>query len=175
MAKITYTKLGLKFNDEVSIIHNENGTEIEVKKYLPTQDKLEIFQKVVNSALEADIRTYSIPQVIINLQMEMIYNYTNITFTEKQKENVYKLYDAFKTSGVLYDILVLCKSDYEEIKDWVLDILYKLYQQYNSVRGILEHLNTDYNNLNFDVNDLAQKLSDPESLTLLKDVLTNLG
>jgi hypothetical protein len=107
--------------------------------------------------------------------MEMIYNYTNISFTEKQKEDVYKLYDSFASSFLMNQILSECERDYRELQSWTFDILNKIYDRQNSARGILEALTTDYNNLNFDVEKLQSAISNPENLTLLKDVLSKLG
>lgn len=132
-------------------------------------------EKVVNATLQADDKHYNIPQVLINLQMEMIYNYTNISFTEKQKEDVYKLYDSFSSSFLMNQILSECERDYRELQSWTFDILGKIYDRQNSARGILESMSTDYNNLNFDIESLTKNLSDPENLGLLKDVLTKLG
>ena len=41
MAKLSFTKLGLKLNQEVVEIHH-NDQIIEVKQYLPVNDKLEL-------------------------------------------------------------------------------------------------------------------------------------
>ena len=136
---------------------------------------MEIMEKIVNATLQADDKHYNIPQVLVNLQMEMIYNYTNISFTEKQKEDVYKLYDSFSSSFLMNQILSECERDYRELQSWTFDILSKIYDRQNSARGILEALSTDYNNLNFDVESLQSAISDPENLTLLKDVLSKLG
>ena len=47
MAKVSFTKLGLKKNQEINtIIWNEQI--IEVKKYLPAQEKLDLIAKVLN-------------------------------------------------------------------------------------------------------------------------------
>ena len=100
MAKISYSKLGLKVDDSIEIIE-WNEQKIEVKKYLPISKKIEIMEKIVNVTLQADSKQYNVPQVCINLVMEIIYNCTNISFTEKQKEDTYKLYDSFVSSGLL--------------------------------------------------------------------------
>ena len=174
MAKISYSKLGLKTDDSIEIIE-WNEQNIEVKKYLPISKKIEIMEKVVNATLQANDKYFNIPQVLINLGLEMIYNYTNISFTEKQKEDSNKLYDVFVSSMLLGQILSICERDYNALQTWIIDILNKIYAQQNSARGILEALSTDYNNLNFDIEKLQTAISDPENLTLLKDVLSKLG
>ena len=174
MAKVAFTKLGLKSKNNIQKI-NINENEIEVKEYLPLEDKLDIMTSLVNAALESDIRYFNIPQILFNLKMEVLYKYTNISFTEKQKENPMKLYDIFESNGLFKKILEICEEDYLELYHWTMDIAEKVYNQRNSVHGILESLNTDYNNLSLDIDTLSQNISNPENLSFLKDVLSKLG
>jgi hypothetical protein len=48
MAKIAYTKLGLTKNTDVVVIHH-NEQEIEVKQYLPYQEKVDLIAAVLNN------------------------------------------------------------------------------------------------------------------------------
>ena len=50
MAKIAFTKLGLKTNQEIKTIQF-NGQDIEVKQYLPVNEKLELISHVINSSV----------------------------------------------------------------------------------------------------------------------------
>lgn len=174
LAKIPYSKLNLKIDDSIETI-NWNEQNIEIKKYLPIQDKIEIMESIVNATLEADDKRFSIPQVLINLVLEMVYNYTNISFTEKQKENSYKLYDALVSSKLLEQILAVCGNEYDILQTWIIDILTKIYEQKNSARGILEAMRVDYSNLNLDIETLQKQIQDPENLELLKNIVSNLG
>ena len=36
-------------------------------------------------------------------------------------------------------------------------------------------MNQNYSNLNLDINELQDKISNPESLSLVKDILTKMG
>ena len=49
------------------------------------------------------------------------------------------------------------------------------YKYFNSVFGILESINKDYQNLNLDATEIQKALSDPENMGLLRDILTKLG
>ena len=130
---------------------------------------------IISAALEADSKHFNIPQILFNLEMEMVYNYTNISFTEKQRENSMKIYDVLKSTGVLDHILAVCKKDYDELKEWCLDIATKVYNYNMSVYGILDSLKENYNDLSFDVKSLTDDLQNPENLNLLKNILTKLG
>ena len=84
MAKVSLTKLGLKVNQEIKTIEF-NEQIIEIKQYLPVNDKLELISNVIN--LAHDENNFSNPvKVSVFTTLEIMYAYTNINFTEKQKE-----------------------------------------------------------------------------------------
>ena len=86
MAKIPFTKLKCKINtDEVPVQIGEET--IAVKQYLPIQEKLELISKVIMQAHEQD-ENYSNPiKAGVYRDLEVIFAYTNISFTDKQKED----------------------------------------------------------------------------------------
>ena len=173
MAKVTFTKLGLKKKDEVkeSIWGDQ---KIEIKQYLPIEEKIAFVQSVLNNS--ADDNNFANPMKIdICYVIEFITRYTNITFTDKQKEDLPKLYDLFAESG-LYD--QICEAVPEEeriiIRSYVLNTIDEFYKQQNSAMGIMEKITTDYSGLDFDASEIRDKLQAGD-LGLLKDVLEKLG
>jgi hypothetical protein len=81
MAKVSLTKLGLKVNQDIKNIEF-NEQIIEVKQYLPVNDKLELISNVINSA--HDENNFSNPvKVSVFTTLEIMYAYTNINFTDK--------------------------------------------------------------------------------------------
>jgi hypothetical protein len=49
MAKVSLTKLGLKVNQDIKTI-SFNGQEIEVKQYLPVNEKLILIGNIINAS-----------------------------------------------------------------------------------------------------------------------------
>ena len=91
MAKVSFTKLGLSKNQSINNVA-WNDCIIEVKQYLPINEKLNLISNVINFA--HDENNYSNPvKVDVYTALEIMYAYTNINFTDKQKEDVTKLYD----------------------------------------------------------------------------------
>lgn len=174
MAKIGFTKLGLKPNNEIQTIEF-NEQIIEVKQYLPVEEKLELITNVLQSA--HDENNFSNPiKVKVFTILEIIENYTNIGFTEKQKENPTKIYDLLIGNG-LVDIIInnIPKNEYDSLILAITETIESVYKYQNSILGLLEAITTDYDTLNFDATDIQKKLSDPNTLGLLKDVMTKLG
>ena len=174
MAKVSLTKLGLKVNQDVKNIEF-NEQIIEVKQYLPVNDKLELISNVINSA--HDENNFSNPvKVSVFTTLEIMYAYTNINFTDKQKEDPTKLYDMLISSGVVAAVVnAIPEAEYNEILRGVFDSIDAVYTYQNSVMGILDAVSTDYSALNFDATEIQKKIGDPENMALLKQVLTKLG
>ena len=174
MAKIGFTKLGLKPNNKiVNIEFNEQI--IEVKQYLPVEEKLELITNVLE--LSHDSNNFSNPiKVQVYTALEMIDKYTNITFTEKQKENPTKLYDLLNGNGLLEKIIdAVPQIEYDEIIAGVYNTIDAVYTYQNSILGILDTISQDYSNLNLDATEIQKKLADPENMALLKNIMTKLG
>ena len=174
MAKVSFTKLGLKKNEEVGILHI-NEQDIEVKQYLPINEKLELISSVINSA--ADENNFSNPvKENVFLTLEILYHYTNINFTDKQKEDPVKLYDLVVSSGLVNKVTDLIpEEELDEVINGVAQSVKAIYTYRNSVLGILESISKDYSNLDLDATEIQQKLADPDNMALLKQVLTKLG
>ena len=174
MAKVSFTKLGLKKNEEVGILHI-NEQDIEVKQYLPINEKLELISSVINSA--ADENNFSNPiKENLFLTLEILYHYTNINFTDKQKEDPVKLYDLVVSSGLVNKVTDLIpEEELDEVINGVAQSVKAIYAYKNSALGILESISQDYSSLNLDATEIQKKLADPDNMALLKQVLTKLG
>ena len=175
MAKVAFTKLSLKKKEEIKTIEI-NGQIIEVKQYLPVNEKLALISNVINNAIIQDNSFKNPVKVEVYGTLEIIYAYTNITFTEKQKEDAAKLYDLLEENGVISAIMeVIPENEYNFIIDGIEDSIDSYYAFQVSALGILERITSDYTDLNFDVTALQEKIANPENLKLLKDVLNELG
>lgn len=174
MAKLAFTKLGLKPNNEVVNIYF-NEQIIEVKQYLPTDKKLDIITNVLE--LSHDSNNFSNPvKVGVYTALEVIDKYTNISFTDKQKEDVLKLYDLLNGNGIIAAVVnAIPEAEYNELLTGIADTIESVYKFQNSVLGILDTVSQDYSNLKLDAESIQKALGDPEKLTLLKDIMTKLG
>ncbi len=174
MAKLSFTKLGLKPNNEtVNIPFGEQF--IEVKQYLPIEEKLDLITKVLE--LSHDSNNFSNPvKVQVYASLEIIEKYTNITFTEKQKENPTKLYDLMLGNNLIHAIIdAIPQEEYDILMKGLYNTIDSVYKYQNSVLGILDTISQDYSNLNLDASEIQKKLADPNNMELLKGIMTKLG
>ena len=110
------------------------------------------------------------------MDLAIVFNYTNLSFTDKQKEDLYKLYDLLVGSGFIKELKkqVDCNQT-DDLEVYTYETLNEYYKYHNSVYGIMDAMNQNYSNLNLDINELQDKISNPESLSLVKDILTKMG
>lgn len=175
MAKVAFTKLGLKRKDEVKTV-NINNNVIEVKQYLPINDKLALISRVINLSHDSSNNFANPVQVEVIGTIEIIAAYTNLSFTEKQKEDYAKLYDLLEENGITKDLIsAIPEDEYAFLIDGINESIEAVYKYQNSVLGILDSVAQDYSNLEFDASKIQQELADPKNLELLKGIMSRLG
>ena len=130
MAKTTYASLKLKTDTSVKEIEF-NGNKIEVLQYLPIDDKYSLVNITLQKSKDGSI--YHPLKKDMYFHLNLVYLYTNLSFTDKQREDESKLYDALQSSGLLNLIL-------ENIPEEEYEILYSFIEEYE--RDILNYQNT---------------------------------
>lgn len=121
MAKITYASLKLKTNTDVKTV-DFNGNKIEVLQYLPITEKYDLVSIVLQETKEDNL--YSPIRLDMLFHLFLIFSYTNITFTEKQKEDLPKLYDTLLSSGLLDIVLAaIPDEEYAVLNDYIEDYM----------------------------------------------------
>lgn len=176
MAKVSFSKLGLTKNTNIKNIEY-NGQNIEVKQYLPINDKAIVASNVLNYTIGNGTTRFINPlQVEVYTLLQIIEKYTNITFTDKQREDPAKLYDLI-VSSKLWELVFekIDKDDYAAMISYINKSVEAFYNYYNSIYGILDNINKQYETMNLDAAEIQKKLDNPESLSLLKEVLEKLG
>ena len=175
MAKIAFSKLALKKQEEIKTIDINNNT-IEIKQYLPVNDKLALISKVVNLSHDSDNNFPNPIKIEIIGTLEIIYAYTNLSFTDKQKEDIGKLYDLLDSNGVVTAIIgQIPEEEYSFVINGINETIEAVYKYQNSVLGILDSISQDYSNLELDASTIQKEIADPENLKLLKGIMTKLG
>lgn len=174
MANVSYSTLGCKVSSEVKTIDFANKT-IEVKQYLPIQEKLLIMQTVIELSMSQ--YNYANPvQVEVYTYLNVLQHYTNIKFTDKQLEDPAKLYDQTRSSGLLNAVIdALPEGEFAELIDGIDKSVKSFYAYRCSVLGILDVLQTNYSDINGDLSKVLEQIKDPEALKLIKQIAPLLG
>jgi len=176
MAKPTFAKMNLKLNSETKTI-TLYDQEVEIKQYIPIEDELELIGNVISQEEASDSNKFlNIIKLKMFFDLEIVFYFSNIVFTEKQKENLPKLYDLLDYNSVIEEVAAAMPEGlYEGLWNDTINMADRVYEQTNSAFGILDSISTDYSNLNLDIDGLRDKLASAENLDIVKDVVTKLG
>jgi hypothetical protein len=83
MAKVSFSKLGLSKNTDIKNFEY-NGQNVEVKQYLPINDKATLVAQILNYTLNNGENRFANPlQIEVMTLIGVIEKYTNINFTDK--------------------------------------------------------------------------------------------
>ena len=138
MNKISYTNLKLKVNTEVNTF-DFNGNQIEVLKYLPLEDKCALINLALQSAKENAIYNPARLEAYFHLYIVMLY--TNINFTEKQKEDKIKLNDTLKSNGLIDQVLMnMDEDEYSALCEYLNQQESDILNYQNTIAGIVDNI-----------------------------------
>ena len=117
MSKVTYASLKLKTKEDIKTF-DFNGNVIEVKQYLPIDEKYDLISIALQKAKEDAI--YNELKLDMYFNLYLVYLYTNLTFTDKQKEDEAKLYDALQSNGFIDKMMEVFNDDeYNDLINYI--------------------------------------------------------
>ena len=176
MAKIAFSKLNAKVNTDIKSIEVGEDKIIEVRQYLPVSDKLTMIGKIIEFAHDPDINYANTLKTEVYLVIEILDAYTNITFTEKQKEDPAKLYDMLMGADWFNSVWeAIPVEEVMTIRTNLARTQIAIYDYRSSILGILDTIQTDYSDLDLNITELQQKLANGENIELVKNIMSQLG
>ena len=141
MAKVTFASLKLKVRDDIREIEL-GDKKIEVKQYLPAEDKYDLIMITLQESKEEGI--YNHFKMDMFFHLNIIFMYTNLQFTDKQKEDLIKLYDVLESNGVINAVVsAIPEEEYNYLFD-TMETIAKARSKYdNSFAGIVNNFITN--------------------------------
>lgn len=168
MAKIGLTKLISVKKGEIKTI--EIGEQkLEVLTYLPLEKKIELVNKVANDCItETGINPI---QRDVQMDIAIIEHYTNINFTDKQKEDILKTYDLLCLNGIVKNVKIAIPSEeLGQIEAWLWMCVNAIETFGNSARGILKDITTNYDGTKLNVEEILKDIKDPAMAEFIKNL-----
>lgn len=141
MAKVSYASLKLKTSQEVKTF-KYGDADIEVKQYLPIEDKYDLIIATLQRAKDGDL--YNPLRLDVYFHLNIVYLYTNLSFTDKQKENETKLYDALMSNEIIDAVLALIpEKEYEFLIENLEDMVENEMEYSTTAASVLKSLVND--------------------------------
>lgn len=155
-------------NEEITY----EGQTFTVRSWIPMEDKLALIGNIINASID-DNTFYNPARLHIFYVMNMVKEYTDIDFKEM---NIMYAYDLLDVSG-LWDIIekYINENEISFIRRNIKETITNIYAYKNSALGMVDAMNQKSEDLQVDGEALQKVIGDPENLTLVKQILDNLG
>ena len=99
---------------EVVVAQLNDQQEIEVLSYLPVRDKIDLIQIALQKSFENGV--YNDIKLDVYFNLNIVYLYTNLTFTPEEKEDEFALYDKLEKNGIIIRVLgAMPDKEYEDL------------------------------------------------------------
>jgi hydrogenase maturation factor HypE len=124
---------------------NVDGSEIKISQYLPIRDKYDLISITLQRATVDEIINPVLEEMYF--YANILFMYTDIVFSEEEKADPSEVYDKFKSSGILAEII--SKIDKDEYND-LCELLN------NTEEAYIKYSNTAASVIKKIINDLPQ-------------------
>ena len=139
--KVSYANLKLKPISTTSSFEF-GGQEIEVLNYLPIEDKYDLVMITLQKAEEDGV--YNPILLDLYFHLHLVYMYTNLSFTDKQKENEPKIYDTLTSNGFFDKFFeVLDEVEYAELMSYIEELQNMTLHYRNTAGAVLQSIIQD--------------------------------
>lgn len=116
--------------------------QIEVKQYLPIADKNDLIEIALQKAEQNG--TYNEILLDVYFHLNLVYLYTNIEFSDEDREDEMQLYDILESNHVIDDVIAcLMDGEYDNLKDLLVTMLNRKLKYENSAAAVFRRFVTD--------------------------------
>ena len=133
---MNYSDLNLKVNTDYRTISIQPGKDINILNYVSIADKNDIVHIAIQNSEENGI--YNLFKLRMYFNLYIVYLYTNLEFTQEEKDDPVKLYDELCSNGIMYAILNSMNADEFSYLNDVLDETVNIKMEYrNTLASVL--------------------------------------
>lgn len=159
---INYSDLGLKRRPDY-VYFNHDGQEYSVCQTLSIEDKYDLIEVTLQKSLEGSL--YNLTKLAMYFELNCIYLYSNIIFTEEDRQDEGELYDILKQNGLAGEIMKRIPEKDIEALDAILNLEVKKREKKNlSVSGIVQSVIQDLPKNAEEVKNIMEHF-DPQKFT----------
>lgn len=176
MAKITFSKLGLRPRKEITTVPLNDDLILEIREYLPISEKIDFVSFIVDKAIDETTGCFSPVRLEVYFGIALTKWYANISFTEKQMQDITKTYDLLEENKII-DLISQAIPDDESdfIRDLVNDTVEDITRYNNSFAGMLHNMTNEAGSLGTSIEDILAKIRNREGMEVLSEIKNVVG
>lgn len=173
MVETTFKELGLELKVEYSELKINDAISLQVRSYLPIEDKGNMITYIVNSAIDDSTGCFSPIRVEVYFALAVCKWYAGLVFEDLSNPGM--IYDILDTNGIIQEIMKRIPTDeLDFIQDLVKDTISDIARYNSSAAGIIQMMNQNAGDLNTQITDILEKIKNGENLetlSVIKDVV----
>ena len=109
-----------KINNQVNTFTKDNY-QVNVKKYLPISDKIDLIQIALQKSEEDGI--YNPIKLDMYFHLNIIYLYTDIEISQEEREDEMNLYDILESNDIIDMVIAnMDQDEYNDLKDRLIEM-----------------------------------------------------
>ena len=140
---MNYKDLGLHLNNDTYYINIQGNKQIHIKKYLPINDKKDLIEITLQKAEESN-GTYNEILIDMYFNLYLVYLYTDIEFSDEDREDEMKLYDELESSGLLERVVdKIPEDEYDTLIDYLKNMRKEDLSYKHSAAALVQKLIVD--------------------------------
>lgn len=113
-----YSDMDLKINNKTNTVQINDNLTIEVLQYLPIEDKIDLIEIALQKAEEGGI--YNELKLDMYFNLYLVYMYSNLEFTDEEKEDEYKLYNELESNEIINHVIAgMDEVEYQHLLDYL--------------------------------------------------------
>ena len=164
--KVSYANMKLKVKDEIKTFKFQDN-DIEMLQYLQSEDKYSLINITLQKSMEDGI--YNPLKLDIYFHLHLVYMYTNLSFTDKQKEDELKIFDTLKSNGFI-DLLLenIPEEEYKYLLNLIEEQIDNEMKYKTTFAGTISKIITDLPTNAQAAMDIVEKF-DPDKFAAVRD------
>lgn len=169
-----YSELNLREPEvENRTVKLNSGVDLEVRAYLPIDEKANLITWAINLALDDKTGCISPVRFEVCFALGVVRWYSGIEFDDDV--SLSDIYDMFEKNDVINQIMgVIPVAEIDFVRDLAKDTAEDVVRYNNSFAGMIGLMSTDANNLDEQLTEIVGKIKNAEGLeqlAVIKDVV----
>lgn len=176
---MNFSDMNLEIKEEstkIQVLNSKTDETInlEVRDYLPIDEKVQLIQFVVSNAVDDMTGCFSPVRTEIFSMIAICRWYAGIVFDEELSE-VGVMYDKLETNGIINAIIsAIPEDEYTFINQLITETCKDIARYNNSFMGMMKFASENTSSLDSEVRDILEKIKDNEGmeqLSTIKDIV----
>lgn len=174
---IDFADLGLQMPEDKLAQFNIGDKTIQVRQYLPIDEKADLIKYVVDWALDNSTGCFSPIRLDVFFSLALCRWYAGIACHFDQNVSFSQMYDILEQNGILDQVVAKIPDDeYDMLYNLMMETVKDIARYNNSAAGIIQSMSANAAGLDTQVTEILEKIKNGEgleTLSAIKDVVGN--